>query len=79
MKIEVKYFGVIAEKTGKTRETIILPSITNIAAVKTAIVNKYPEIEKLIYKIAINQEILPEDNEITADCELAFLPPFAGG
>jgi len=78
MRINVKYFGEIAEIIGKSSEMIDF-EIEKKTDLKAFFKQKHPEIEEKMYKIAKNQEfcdfLLPEDEHV----ELALLPPFAGG
>ena len=78
MKINAKYFGMIAEKIGKTNETFEV----NVDAqfnVKQFFENQYEGIKTMNYKIAINQSLNSHINPDLNEVEIALLPPFAGG
>lgn len=78
MKIEVKYFGMIAETIGKTEETfdVDFDSQTDL---KQWFESKYFDLKSMNYKIAVNQTISNKINPSMARAEVALLPPFAGG
>jgi len=78
MKIEVRYFGMIAEQIGKDSETIELDFDGNLD-LKRYFEDLYPSIARIKFKIAIDQEfgeVLEQNHQAS---EIALLPPFAGG
>ncbi len=80
MLITVKYFGMLTEQTHKQEETLTFESQNNdIQSLETSILHKYPELKKMSYNIALNQNIVAKTTVIHNGDELAFLPPFAGG
>lgn len=78
MNLKIKYFGKIAEITGKTEELIFLEK-GNSETILSNLQVKYPELKTLAYKLAVDQEILKSNMEINEDSTIALLPPFAGG
>jgi molybdopterin converting factor subunit 1 len=79
MEIKVKYFGSIAEETGKAEETIFLQdAVVEIWEFVTSIFEKYGIDEDPTVQIAINQTI-QQNGKIQHGDEIAFLPPYAGG
>lgn len=79
MKVTVRYFGAIAEKTGKTEEELDLSVIgTDFQDLKNHCLTTYQITDDGTLQIAINQELGLERTLIAGD-EIAFLPPFAGG
>lgn len=75
--MEIKYFGMLAEITGKDRETLDISGVT-VAEVKKQLHRTYPELAQKGYQVAIDQELVTDDNPATGK-EMALLPPFAGG
>jgi len=78
MKIRVKYFGLIAEKTGCLEEKIELSESISLAEFHDFIKSKY-NLGETPFRIAVNQSF---DDKLTAlknTDEVALLPPFAGG
>lgn len=78
MKIKAKYFGMIAEKIGKTNEDFEVDFNKNIN-LKTFFETKYTTIQTINYKIAVNQELKDHIDFESESVEVALLPPFAGG
>lgn len=79
MKIEIKYFGKIAEATNCTNEYIELNEGTNLNDLKVILTEQYPKVKDIDFKIAYN-EVLATNNINLKDGDIiALLPPFAGG
>ena len=79
MEIKVKYFGSVAEETGKAEETIFLKDgVIEIWEFVKSIFNKYGLTEDPAVQIAVNQ-VLQKEGIIKHGDEIAFLPPYAGG
>lgn len=79
MKVTVKYFGAIAEKTGKTEEELDLSTIgSDFQNLRNHCLSTYHITDDGTLQIAINQELGLERTLQEGD-EIAFLPPFAGG
>ncbi len=79
MRIEVMYFGMLAEITGQTREFWETTENLTVAAFRSQVVGKYPMLEHKKFKIAVNKRIAEDTALIPEQGELALLPPFAGG
>lgn len=80
MKILIKYFGLIIDLTNK-KEEVFETDFNEISTeqLKSILVHKYPELEKIMYKTAINEVIVSENTMIQNNDTIALLPPFAGG
>jgi len=78
MKLNVTYFGMIAEIVNCSTEIIALDYFEN-CNLRPIIEEKYPEMAKIEYKIAINQQLTDIIEENHNELEIALLPPFAGG
>lgn len=79
MKIELKYFGMIAEFLSKDAESIELDQNLTISDFRSQMEKKYPKLIGMDFRVAVNQTLVENNFKIVSDCELAFLPPFAGG
>lgn len=79
MNIRIRYFGMIAEATHKTEEFLQLEQGVTISELRQKQEALYPGIKTISYQVAVNQKIAAPGDTIHADCEIAFLPPFAGG
>jgi molybdopterin converting factor subunit 1 len=79
MKVTVKYFGAIAEQTGRNEEMLDLGVIgSQVQDVKSFCLKKYSLADEESLQLAVNQE-LNKEGELSDGDEVAFLPPFAGG
>ena len=78
MKANIKYFGMIAEKIGKSEESVDLDE-KNQSDLRNYFVQKYPFLNDMDYQIAVNQNLTEVIDTNTEFVEIALLPPFAGG
>ena len=78
MKANIKYFGMIAEKIGKSEESVDLDE-KNQSDLRNYFVQKYTFFNDLDYQIAVNQTLTEVIDTNTEFVEIALLPPFAGG
>ncbi|MBD3637909.1 MAG: MoaD/ThiS family protein [Crocinitomicaceae bacterium] len=79
MKVHVVYFAQVAEKIGLSKEEIELPDGSNSTDLLTVLYNKYPMLRDLTFKVAVDHELSNRQLALKPDCEVALLPPFAGG
>lgn len=79
MKINILYFGLIAEAIKCTTEQLVLNTTMNVDQVNNELIQKHTVLKNLNYQIAVNKELVSRETNITTDCEIALLPPFAGG
>ncbi len=77
MKIEVNYFGMLAEVTGRASEHLEISKIS-VAELKQSLFEKYPDLQQKDFRIAQNQELVSDETLLTGQ-EIAVLPPFSGG
>lgn len=78
MKINIKYFGLVAEHTGVQEEAVSLASCDSIEKLHQYLQEKYPGISDLTFQYAVNQSVVASAT-LQKDDEVALLPPFAGG
>ena len=78
MKVNVKYFGQVAEAAGKTEEKIELEKGASLREFKLRQIEQYQIPDPDSVQIAVNQDLV-DDKELNEGDEIAFLPPFAGG
>ena len=78
MKLNVKYFGMIAEWAGSENGQLDF-SGTSVAELRSQIEKRIPGLSSASYQIAVNHVIVSDDAVITLGDEIAILPPFAGG
>ena len=79
MKISVKYFGLIAEKTNVGSEEILIDNSANLNLFLDSLKEKHPFLANLSFKTAVNQIIINENQDLKENDEVAILPPFSGG
>jgi sulfur-carrier protein len=79
MKILVKYFGAIAEKTGAAEEVLNLEETGfEVEEIRSFCIQKYGLEDDESIQTAVNQKLLKKGTLRSGD-EIAFLPPYAGG
>lgn len=77
--VRVEYFAVMYERRGKKIETVV-------TRCRTA-EELYRELDRLhefgadirTLKVAVDDEVVAWDTELTAGAKVIFLPPFSGG
>jgi len=79
MNLTVKYYGLVAEITGKNTEHLEYKEMPSVKNLKQALQKEYPELEEATFQIAVNQQIADQETPIKDGDEIALLPPFAGG
>ncbi len=77
MKINVLFFGVLTDITGK--DTLLFEDIADTDQLNAKISDEYPGIKSVSYRLAVNQEIIDVNTILDNGDEVAFMPPFAGG
>ena len=78
MKLNVQYFGMIAEWAGSKNGQLDF-SGTSVAELRSELGNRIPGLNTASYQIAVNHVVVADDAIITLADEIAILPPFAGG
>ncbi len=76
MKLNIKYFGLLAEVTQCNEEEFEFSG--NVSELREALFQKYETLTKKDFQIAQNQVLVTNETVIT-EPEIALLPPFAGG
>ncbi len=77
MNLNIKYFGVLAEITKCSEETLSFSEGT-VGELLAVLQAKYPALGTKDFQVAHKQEIVTKDTKIT-NPEIALLPPFSGG
>jgi molybdopterin converting factor small subunit len=78
MRINIKYFGMIAETTGKNEEALEVNEGISAGELKARQIKTYQIPDPESVQLAVNQNLNTEV-ELKEGDEVAFLPPFAGG
>ncbi|NQX77983.1 MoaD/ThiS family protein [Gilvibacter sp.] len=78
MELTLKYFGRIAELTGKTEE-IRSAAVETVDELDSVLRREYPGLSMATYSIAVDHEIVKPSFPLKSKVEVALLPPFSGG
>ncbi|MGB3467056.1 MAG: MoaD/ThiS family protein [Cyclobacteriaceae bacterium] len=78
MKLTIRFFGKLAEITGKDHSTLAVDDGLSVEALKELMNKQYDSWQTQTYLVAVNQTIADKGELYDGD-EVAFLPPFAGG
>lgn len=77
MKIQLKFFGPLAEITEKT--TIEVSEINDTDLLVKKILNDFPKLSNCKFMISVNRKLISENKKLESGNEVAFLSPFSGG
>ena len=75
--LEIKMFGVVAEKSGTSSLTI--PFVDDTDKLYSLLMEKQPQLEGVKFAVAVNRKIVHKNTLLYDDNEIALLPPFSGG
>ena len=75
--IQIKAFGMVAEKIGKGIIEIENPGSTE--DLKKKLFAQFPALKSMKFSLAVNKKIVSEDSVLASGAEVALLPPFSGG
>lgn len=76
-KISIEFFGKLVEITGK--KNIVLENIIDTENLKFQINGLFPAMKEQTYMIALNNKLISNNTSILNNCNVACMPPFAGG
>lgn len=81
MRVRVRYFAALREVAGREGETLELPDGANIAAVRAALLDRYPALGPILPRCAaaVNRAYVAADAPLAENDELALIPPLGGG
>lgn len=77
MNLKIRYFGLLAEITNRSEETITFSKKT-VSDLLELLFEKYPELKEKDFQVALDLEIVSKDT-LLLESEIALLPPFSGG
>jgi molybdopterin converting factor small subunit len=77
MKVEVMFFGVLAEVTGILSKHYY--DVHSTGDLELRVLDDFPEIAHYDYRISLNDLLIDGDAELSDKDELALIPPFDGG
>jgi molybdopterin synthase sulfur carrier subunit len=81
VKLEVRFFASLAERTGCSRETIDLAGVGDVAALWDELARRHPGLGELSYRpmVACDLRYADWSSSLEGVREVAFLPPVSGG
>jgi len=80
MKVNLLAFGIAKEIIGSTESDFPISGELSIQDLKDKLTSEYPAFEKLAkFQIAVNQEYRNDDFLLSANDEVAIIPPVSGG
>jgi len=77
MEITILLFGNLAQIAGTTK--LVLQDAADTTTANELLLSKFPDFKNKKYAIALNQQLIRDNQILNSGDELAFLPPFAGG
>ena len=81
MKIDVRLFAVARELAGADSISVELPTDSTVVMLRIAIGRDFPQLSPLLPQVlfAVGSEYANDDTILTADAEVACIPPVSGG
>jgi MoaE-MoaD fusion protein len=81
VQVDVLFFAVLRERTGRERESFELPAGATVAALLEQLAVRHPAVAGLEgrVQVAVNRQMVPRTHPLTAGDEVALIPPVSGG
>lgn len=80
MKINLLAFGIAKEILGASESDFPVSEELTIQELKKQLTAAFPDFKKLVkFQIAVNQEYQTDDFILSANDEVAIIPPVSGG
>jgi molybdopterin converting factor subunit 1 len=82
VRVTVLYFAVVRDLVGLEREDVVLPGgVDRVSAVRAWLEGRHPALAGRLHavRIAIDEELAPEDERVREGSVIALIPPVAGG
>jgi molybdopterin synthase sulfur carrier subunit len=76
-KINLHYYGVLAEIAGSGKEEI--ENISDLNNLKSLLQTRYPEMDNYHIVYAVNNTIVRDNFSFNNNESVALMPPFSGG
>lgn len=77
MKVNVEYFGIITEITGKQQE--VVSGCKSLQEINVFLQQQYPAINLQTYSLAVNNALITGEKFLEPNDTVSVLPPFSGG
>lgn len=80
MKIQLLFFGITTDLTGRSSQSFEVKENTTIKDLKNNLIAEYPNLKNINeFAIAVNEEYANEDVIIKNSDVVAIIPPVSGG
>ena len=75
--MKILIFGKLTDIFGTDNYTT--EQVAAVSELKETLEQTFPQLKGYVYLVAINNEIARGNSAISADAEVALLPPYSGG
>lgn len=82
MRLKVKLFAAVRDAVGQEEIEVEVPDeCADVAVLKARLLEAFPELAGLLSHVlfAVDSEYASDQTELTADSEIACIPPVSGG
>jgi molybdopterin synthase sulfur carrier subunit len=80
MKIKLVAFGISKDILGTSESEFVFHNGSDIKALKNALINEYPEFDKLkSISFAVDEEYQSDEYVLSENQEIVIIPPVSGG
>jgi len=80
MQIQLLFFGITSDITGKRKETIAVTENSTVQNLKEKLLSDYPKLKNYnSFSIALNTEYANDDAVLKNGDVVALIPPVSGG
>lgn len=81
MTLKIKLFAAAAQAINNDHVCVTCETPVTIQALKLLLVEQHPSLESILpyCRFAVNHEFMLDEYLVTADHELALIPPVSGG
>lgn len=76
-EFQLKLFGLFAEQAGTN--SLLCSCLPKRDALLEAVFTQYPSWRSMPWALAVNHQLVFENQDLNSTDELAFMPPFSGG
>ena len=81
MRVRVKLFAVARQRAGREMIDVEIPPAATAGQLRAAVIEQWPALADVIphVRLAVNNEYALDTANITANAEIAIIPPVSGG
>jgi molybdopterin synthase catalytic subunit len=81
VKVRIRYFGALVERTARHEETVELPEGASAGDALVDVTARHPDTAAIASRLslAVNLEVVPPEHPLRDGDEVGLLPPVAGG